>query len=542
MIEQRVMLLVATRGRRGTTPAEHVRAMAEMAVRARCLAQSRPDIYPQTRVIPVIMQLIAARVSFASLVHNGFSRPHDGVFPQFDSVLRNMDASLTRNEWRTAVHELNEVLDILNANPTYVLGNVKGEELANLAMRHKVSGQDEEEEGEGQEEKGGEETAHTMGGGSASLSLENIKKLAGVGDSLMKGEDGETAQLSSTEQLSDGRTMIRVVGDVCLIFSRLAADYVKNLRKLDPFSMQFIDRVSDEQILIALSEKTYNYYLRAGDLDAVATIALASGDELTRAIAATSDPEAEHDLVALGVIPEEILKKAKENLRREGIETAGLGAGAGAGESEEAAAAALGDTGCVVKGYVFLGDVQGKDSGAGIARAALKKAWTQWRKNRDEDADEENDSDAPKLREWMVVDGAAGDIDDAMNRLGRVVYRLGEARLKTRTMLCQIYHHAVHDRVDKARELLLMSRIQDIILHTNDVLTQVLYNRALTQVGLACFREGRYRQAYFALRDLAATNNPMYARERMRELLAQGTGRQKRSEEEEKEERRRRIP
>ena len=270
--------------------------------------------------------------------------------------------------------------------------------------------------------------------------------------------------------------------------------------------------------------------------------AQASGDELTRAIAATSDPEAEHDLVALGVIPEEILKKAKENLRREGIETAGLGAGAGAGESEEAAAAALGDTGCVVKGYVFLGDVQGKDSGAGIARAALKKAWTQWRKNRDEDADEENDSDAPKLREWMVVDGAAGDIDDAMNRLGRVVYRLGEARLKTRTMLCQIYHHAVHDRVDKARELLLMSRIQDIILHTNDVLTQVLYNRALTQVGLACFREGRYRQAYFALRDLAATNNPMYARERMRELLAQGTGRQKRSEEEEKEERRRRIP
>ena len=207
MIEQRVMLLVATRGRRGTTPAEHVRAMAEMAVRARCLAQSRPDIYPQTRVIPVIMQLIAARVSFASLVHNGFSRPHDGVFPQFDSVLRNMDASLTRNEWRTAVHELNEVLDILNANPTYVLGNVKGEELANLAMRHKVSGQDEEEEGEGQEEKGGEETAHTMGGGSASLSLENIKKLAGVGDSLMKGEDGETAQLSSTEQLSDGRTV-----------------------------------------------------------------------------------------------------------------------------------------------------------------------------------------------------------------------------------------------------------------------------------------------------------------------------------------------
>ena len=50
---------------------------------------------------------------------------------------------------------------------------------------------------------------------------------------------------------------------------------MKNLRKLDPFSMQFIDRVSDEQILIALSEKTYNYYLRAGDLDAVATIALA---------------------------------------------------------------------------------------------------------------------------------------------------------------------------------------------------------------------------------------------------------------------------
>lgn len=45
-------------------------------------------------------------------------------------------------------------------------------------------------------------------------------------------------------------------------------------------------------------------------------------------------------------------------------------------------------------------------------------------------------------------------------------------RLRTRSMLCQIYHQALHDRWYQARDLMLMSHLQDTIQHS-DVPTQV---------------------------------------------------------------------
>lgn len=45
-------------------------------------------------------------------------------------------------------------------------------------------------------------------------------------------------------------------------------------------------------------------------------------------------------------------------------------------------------------------------------------------------------------------------------------------RLRTRAILCHIYHHALHDRWFQARDLMLMSHLQDTIQHS-DVPTQV---------------------------------------------------------------------
>ena len=60
-----------------------------------------------------------------------------------------------------------------------------------------------------------------------------------------------------------------------------------------------------------------------------------------------------------------------------------------------------------------------------------------------------------------------------MQRLCEFIYTKDITdRLRTRAILCHIYHHALHDRWFQARDLMLMSHLQDNIQHS-DVPTQV---------------------------------------------------------------------
>ena len=51
-------------------------------------------------------------------------------------------------------------------------------------------------------------------------------------------------------------------------------------------------------------------------------------------------------------------------------------------------------------------------------------------------------------------------------------------RIRTRAMLCHVYHHALHDRWFEARDLMLMSHLQESIQHS-DIPTQVCLNMKL---------------------------------------------------------------
>ncbi|KAL7537813.1 hypothetical protein ACHAXR_008109, partial [Thalassiosira sp. AJA248-18] len=133
----------------------------------------------------------------------------------------------------------------------------------------------------------------------------------------------------------------------------------------------------------------------------------------------------------------------------------------------------------------------------------------------------------------VEVVNMAGKISD----LCTYVYQHGSDRQKTRAMLCHIYNHAIHDRFLEARDLLLMSHLQETIPVTGDISTMILFNRTMVTLGLAAFRLGKIWDAHQCLSDICSG--------RVRELLAQGvsTGRfSDKSPEQEKAEKRRQIP
>lgn len=130
-------------------------------------------------------------------------------------------------------------------------------------------------------------------------------------------------------------------------------------------------------------------------------------------------------------------------------------------------------------------------------------------------------------------------IESALKSLSALLYAHGDDRQKTRTVLMHIYWLALTDQYYDARDLLLMSKLQESI-HRSDVPTQILYNRAITQLGLCAFRLGLISQARHCLGEIAS--NP-----KVKELLAQGLGynrqhQDKKQEKELKEEKARLFP
>ena len=104
---------------------------------------------------------------------------------------------------------------------------------------------------------------------------------------------------------------------------------------------------------------------------------------------------------------------------------------------------------------------------------------------------------------------------DMMDRLCKYIYSKDNTdRLRTRAILCHIYHYAIHDSWYQARDLMLMSHLQDSV-HHSDPVTQILYNRTMVQLGLCGFRHGAIKDAHNALLDIQLGG-------RSKELIAQG--------------------
>ncbi|KIY74300.1 eukaryotic translation initiation factor 3 subunit 8 [Cylindrobasidium torrendii FP15055 ss-10] len=130
-----------------------------------------------------------------------------------------------------------------------------------------------------------------------------------------------------------------------------------------------------------------------------------------------------------------------------------------------------------------------------------------------------------------------GTTSNLIDALCDSLYSGSNSLLRTRAMLCHIYHYALHDAFYKARDMLLMSHLQESI-HSADVATQILYNRTVVQLGLCAFRSGLIKESQAILLDIFTT-------QRVKELLAQGVHQQRfqvLTPEQEKAEKQRQLP
>ncbi|KAF3934378.1 hypothetical protein ABW20_dc0101225 [Dactylellina cionopaga] len=118
------------------------------------------------------------------------------------------------------------------------------------------------------------------------------------------------------------------------------------------------------------------------------------------------------------------------------------------------------------------------------------------------------------------------------------LYKNDATILRTRAMLCHIYHLALRENFYQSRDMLLMSHLQENI-HNADITTQILYNRTLVQVGLCAFRNGLISEAQSCLQEILGSG-------RVKEHLAQGVGPQSRystiTPEQERLEKQRQLP
>jgi translation initiation factor 3 subunit C len=142
-----------------------------------------------------------------------------------------------------------------------------------------------------------------------------------------------------------------------------------------------------------------------------------------------------------------------------------------------------------------------------------------------------------KLDSTVTPRSNNNDITTLVQTLCGYLFKNSEGIIRARAMLCQVYHLALHDQYYKARDMMLMSHLQETISQF-DINSQILYNRTLTQVGLCAFRAGLIYECQNSLQDICGS-------QRQKELLAQGLQMQRYSQitpEQERLERQRQLP
>jgi translation initiation factor 3 subunit C len=310
-------------------------------------------------------------------------------------------------------------------------------------------------------------------------------------------ESAEPEPKPAPEEIVAGAP-VQLWGSLCAFTERLDDEYFKSMQSIDPHAKEYVYRMQDESLFIVLASEMVAYYEKRDAPDVTCKLALRLLEHLyykpepvyeaLRAFAEKKLRDADALAAKLAADAEAARRAAEERARLEAER---------AKQAEE-------------EGDEYLDD---------------------------EDADEAEAKEASEIPYPTGVTFPVETLPKTLDRLALLIFKDGDGRQKARAMLCQIFTAGLTGDFRRGRDLMLMSHLQENISQM-DISTQILFNRAMAQLGLSAFRLGMFHEAQACLGEL-------YLGGRVRELLAQGVTQSRfheRSQEQEKLERRRQMP
>lgn len=331
--------------------------------------------------------------------------------------------------------------------------------------------------GAGSKKNANKMKAAAMGADGAMAAVAAEQKLINphTGEAETEDERDERLRVEQEEAMTEEELKtIPVVGSLSLLMTRLEEEYTKSLQKISHHSVDYVKRLRDESKLVELLTRAQEYFVREGSTDQAAALAQLRIEHLYY----------RHDSVAKQV------DRAAEFYDKYG-EVSML------------------HPACVTSAN------SGDDYSMFHPAASSGKPVL-----------EESSSRAEKTN-WTEL----------IANLCTYVYKNGKEQARNRATICHVYHHALHGRFLEARDLLLMSHLQEVIYEQGDISTMILFNRMMVTLGMCAFRQGRIWEAHQCLSEVCSG--------RVRELLAQGVSMGRFSDktpEQEKAEKRRQIP